>query len=357
LGAETAVKPAATAERLKRESFPPESGTGVRPLPLFESRIPYPAGVGARIFGNAVAASQAMLSVFDLLERFSRTDVSVTLLGETGTGKDVLARALHQASKRASGPFVVFDCGSVTASLAESELLGHERGSFTGAIAQHLGAFERADRGTLFLDEIGELPLSLQTRLLRALDGRRIRRVGGRAERTCDVRIVAATNRDLRSEVAAGRFREDLYFRLATAVVSVPPLRDRIDDIEPLVEVLLANLGARDVVASESALDLLRRHRWPGNVRELRNALACAVAFLDEGVSRLEPRHLRLVADGLAGSSELDVLPLGGLPLAQLEKVAICQTLALSQKNKVRAAQALGIAVSTLYEKLKKHGI
>jgi DNA-binding NtrC family response regulator len=351
------VKRAATAERLKRESFPPESGTGVRPLPLFESRDLYRAHPGTRTFGNAVALSAAMLGVFDLLERFARTDVSVTLLGETGTGKDVLARALHQASHRASGPFVVFDCGSVTATLAESELLGHERGSFTGAVASHVGAFERADRGTLFLDEIGELPLALQTRLLRALDGRRIRRVGGRAERTCDVRIIAATNRDLRSEVAAGRFREDLYFRLATAVVSVPSLRERLEDIEPLVESLLGSLGASGVSASESVIACLRRHRWPGNVRELKNTLACGLAFLEEGAFELEPRHLRLVADGFSGCSELDGLALAGLPLAQLEKVAICQTLSLHQGNKVRAARDLGIAVSTLYEKLKRHGI
>jgi two-component system response regulator FlrC len=299
-----------------------------------------------------------MHEVFDVLGRFAPTDVTVTLIGETGTGKDVLAHALHAQSSRASGPFVVFDCGSVAANLAESELLGHERGSFTGAINAHLGAFERAHGGTLFLDEIGELPLDLQPRLLRVLESRKVRRVGGTQDRPFDVRIVAATNRDLRGDVSSGHFREDLYFRLAAAVVPVPPLRERLDDLPHLVRRLLEDLGRPDLRIGEATLLELERHGWPGNVRELKNALACGLAFIEEGVDVLAPRHLRLMANPI-DSEELaiDQLPLGGQKLEVIERVAIMQTMVQAQGNKVHAAEALGIAVSTLYEKLKKYGL
>jgi len=229
---------------------------------------------------------------FDALERFAKTEVSVTLVGETGAGKDILAHALHSESSRASGPFVVFDCGAVAANLAESELLGHERGAFTGAVSSHVGAFERAHGGTLFLDEIGEMPVELQPRLLRALESRHVRRVGGKQERKIDVRIVAATNRDLRNDVANGKFREDLFFRLAVAVVPVPSLRRRLDDLPYLVPSLLSSLGRPDLVVAESAYAVLQSHSWPGNVRELKNALACALAFVDPGALALEASHL-----------------------------------------------------------------
>jgi DNA-binding NtrC family response regulator len=293
-----------------------------------------------------------MRAVFELLEPLARSEVSVTLIGETGTGKDVLARTVHQNSARADGPFVVFDCGAVATNLAESELLGHERGAFTGALAAHAGAFERAHGGTLFLDEVGELPLDLQTRLLRVLGNRSVRRVGGAVDRPVDVRIVAATNRDLQAEVAAGRFRQDLYFRLAAAVVQVPALRDRRADIPTLVRRLLDDLGHTEINVTEQALDLLADRPWPGNVRELKNALACAVAFLDGSI--LEPRHLALPT-ARHGRDSIERLPLGGLRLDAIERVAIQQTLQQTDGNKLRAAQLLGIAPSTLYEKLKKH--
>ena len=197
-----------------------------------------------RQFGKLSARSTRMIEVFDLAKRFAETDITVTLFGETGSGKDVLAHVLHEQGARAGGPFVIFDCGAVAANLAESELLGHERGAFTGAVSAHAGAFERAHRGTLFLDEVGELPLDLQPRLLRALENRRIRRVGGKIDRRVDVRVIAASNRDLRSEVTAGNFREDLFFRLAVAVVTVPPLRERLDDLPELVQSLLKDLGS-----------------------------------------------------------------------------------------------------------------
>jgi DNA-binding NtrC family response regulator len=308
-----------------------------------------------RRFGKIVSGSEAMHDVFDVLQRFAATDVSVTLIGETGTGKDVLARALHMQSARAGGPFVVFDCGSVAANLAESELLGHERGAFTGAIAAHAGAFERANGGTLFLDEIGELPLDLQPRLLRALESRQVRRVGGHQDRPLDVRIIAATNRDLRFDVTNGQFRQDLYFRLAAAVVQVPPLRERLGDLGLMVHGLLEDLGRPELAVTDATLEVLSSHNWPGNVRELKNAMACALAFADGGV--LEPQHFRLIEASDEAYSHIERLPLAGQTLAALERAAIRQTMVQTDGNKVQAAQALGIAVSTLYEKLKKYGL
>jgi two-component system, NtrC family, response regulator HydG len=311
-----------------------------------------PTAAPAAPLRKIAIASPAMRRVAELLGPLARAEVTVTLTGETGTGKDVLARMIHQQSARADGPFVVFDCGAVAANLAESELLGHERGAFTGALAAHSGAFERAHQGTLFLDEVGELPLDLQTRLLRVLSNHCIRRVGGTQDRPVDVRVVAATNRNLQDEVAAGRFRQDLYFRLAAAVVSVPPLRERTEDIPLLAARLLEDLGHKDAEISPEAIGLLQRRSWPGNVRELKNTLACAVAFLDG--ARLEARHLTFPAPPQP-RNDLEPLPLGGLKLERIEREAIAQTLRLTGGNKARAAEILGIAPSTLYEKLKKY--
>jgi DNA-binding NtrC family response regulator len=297
-----------------------------------------------------------MREAIEELERFARTEVTVILVGETGVGKDVAARALHANSPRAGGPFVVFECGSVAANLAEMELLGHEQGAVTGAVTAHAGAFERADGGTLFLDEVAELPLDVQARLLHALESRCVRRVGGRGDRPVDVRIVAATNRNLRTEVAAGRFREDLLFRLAMAVVDIPPLCRRLEDLPEIVRGLLSDLGRDDLRLSDAALGALRAHPWPGNVRELKNALACAVAFVDGGVTTLEERHFaRLGRAAGDDASWIDSLPLGGQALERIERAAIRQTLVLMQGNKVHAARSLGIALSTLYLKLKKY--
>jgi DNA-binding NtrC family response regulator len=330
------------------------TGRGASPEPTLRR-----AQLGAgRQFGRLIAHSAAMHDVLNMLECFARTDVTVTLVGETGAGKDILAHALHENGARADGPLVVFDCGSVAANLAESELLGHERGAFTGAVTTHAGAFERAHGGTLFLDEVGELPLDLQPRLLRALESRCVRRVGGRADRQVDVRVIAATNRDLRADVAAGKFREDLFFRLAVAVVTVPPLRERLDDLPGLVHGLLADLGRSDLRVCDTAFEALRAHPWPGNARELKNVLACAVAFVDAGVTMLEPRHFRLFGTAAIGSGDgswIDSLPLAGQALDRIERAAIRQTLRQADGNKAFAARVLGIAVSTLYEKLKKY--
>jgi DNA-binding NtrC family response regulator len=307
-----------------------------------------------RSFGRAAARSRVMHEVFDVLERLATTEVTVTLVGDTGSGKDVLAQGIHARSRRANGPFVIFDCGAVAQNLAESELFGHERGSFTGAVSSHAGAFERAHGGTLFLDEVGEMPLDLQPRLLRALEGRRVRRVGGTTDRPIDVRVLAATNRDLHEEVLAGRFRQDLFFRLAAAVVRVPPLRDRLDDLPLLVRGILQEIGHPKLQVTAPTLEILARHRWPGNVRELKNALTSAVAFVDGHA--LEPRHLRFLR-GDRREPTLERLPLGGRCLEQIERAAIKQTLEKLGGNKTQAARCLGIAVSTLYEKLKKYDL
>ncbi|MDW8360837.1 MAG: sigma 54-interacting transcriptional regulator [Myxococcales bacterium] len=234
-------------------------------------------------FGGVVGRSVRMREIFGLLERIAPTDATVLLTGETGTGKDALARAVHEHSPRRSRPFIVVDCGAVVGTLIESELFGHERGAFTGAIAQRQGAFELAHGGTLFLDEIGELPLDLQPKLLRAIETRTIRRVGGSRDLRVDIRVIAATKRNLRLEVERGKFREDLYFRLAVVPVELPPLRERREDIPLLVEHLLARIAesAGSSTAqpglAPGALDSLCAHDWPGNVRELRNVLERAV--------------------------------------------------------------------------------
>src|SRR5207245_7410418 len=201
-------------------------------------------------------------------------DLTVTLIGETGTGKDVVARAMHRESPRAKQAFVVFDCGAVAPNLIESELFGHEKGAFTGAVAERAGAFERAHGGTLFLDEVGELLLELQPKLLRALEHRAVRRVGGSEEIAVDVRIVAATNRNLEADVKAGKFREDLYFRLSVVTLQIPPLRERREDLPLLSRAILAQLGKADLLVAPETMHVLESYDWPGNVRELRNVLA-----------------------------------------------------------------------------------
>ncbi len=316
-----------------------------------ENSVPGGVQKGA---GSVIAVSRAMTEVLSVVGRLAPTDVTVTLTGETGTGKDVFAHMVHDMSLRASRPFVVFDCGAVPANLVESELFGHERGAFTGAHAEHPGAFERAQGGTLFLDEIGELPLDLQPRLLRALDNHAVRRVGGTTDRRIDVRIVAATNRDLGALVSGKQFRQDLYFRLAAAIVQLPPLRDRLDDLPLLVPRLLRDLGRDEIVIPEATIAALRAHTWPGNIRELKNVIATALALVGSGPP--EPRHLRFVATP-SEETALDRLPLGGHSLVALERAAIRQTLLTARGNKVHAAKALGIAPSTLYEKLKKYGL
>jgi transcriptional regulator with GAF, ATPase, and Fis domain len=249
-------------------------------------------------FGAAIGRSLAMRSIFGVLERLARTDATVLLEGETGTGKDVLARAIWTESERAQGPFVVVDCGAVSYSLLESELFGHERGAFTGAVAARHGAFEQAEGGTVFLDEIGELPVDVQPKLLRVLETKEFRRVGGNRTLKANVRVVAATKRNLQREVQAGKFREDLYFRLAVVPITVPPLRGRREDIPLLAQHILKGSGS-GLTLSDEAIQGLSAHDWPGNVRELRNVLERAV-YLARATGQTEVNLLSLPTSAAA---------------------------------------------------------
>jgi DNA-binding NtrC family response regulator len=236
-------------------------------------------------FGPLVGSSAGMRTIFERLKKAGPTDLTVLILGETGCGKELVAQAIHEASTRASKPFVVVDCGAIPPSLAESALFGHERGSFTGAVDRRISPFVEADGGTIFLDELGELPVDVQPKLLRALAEQRIKPVGSNTYKPVNCRVVAATRRDLVREVNAGSFRSDLYFRVAQIKVELPALRERLEDIPALTRKMMADMGeteAYERVTTES-LERLMRHDWPGNVRELRNVIAVALAFGKEG--------------------------------------------------------------------------
>jgi len=303
-------------------------------------------------FGRALTQSPSMQQVLATLSRLAGTELTITLVGETGTGKDVLAQAIHEHSPRCNGPFTVFDCGAVATSLAESELFGYERGAFTGAVTTHLGAFERANGGTLFLDEIGELPLGLQSRLLRALENRSVQRLGGKQQRPVDLRVIAATHRDLPARVAEKEFREDLFFRLSGAVIPVPALRQRAADLPLLIPALLADVGRPGLRISSEIYAILAAQSWPGNVRELKNALASASAFVEGDT--LEPKHLLFM---IPSAPSLKQLALGGQALVKLEREAILQTLRKHGSEKSATAEALGISVDVLNQKLQQFGL
>ena len=308
-------------------------------------------------FGPLVGTSAVMREVFCQLEKVAPTEATVLIEGETGTGKEGAAEAIHDASLRAARPFVVVDCGAIPASLLESELFGHEAGAFTGASERRIGAFEQASGGTLFLDEIGELPVELQPKLLRALESREIRRVGGRAPIRCDLRILAATNRDLRSEVNAGRFRADLYYRLAVVKIVLPPLRERAGDVPGLVEHLLARIGAppatRVELTAPAFLDALAAAPWPGNVRELRNHLEQCVVF--------EERRLPGAPAGPHPASQVDArLPYEVArrsALDQFERDYVVGLLARTGDNVARAAREAGLNRAYLHRLLRRHGL
>jgi DNA-binding NtrC family response regulator len=318
---------------------------------------------GPTIIGDSPGLRQALGSV----DRAATTDTTVLLEGESGTGKELFARALHNASARANGPFVAINCAAIPENLLEAELFGYERGAFTGATQRKIGKFEMAQRGTIFLDEIGEMPLSLQAKMLRAIETKRIERLGGGAPIQVDVRIVAATNRLLRQAVASRQFREDLYFRLSVFPVTIPPLRDRKDDIPKLahhfVERVARDVGKKLTLSSE-ALDVLVAHAWPGNVRELQNAIERAVILADG--DRLLPRHLSLapVQGAVAGDDPWDQLDWSG-SLAEVaerfateaEKRKIAMALAEAHRDKGRAADLLQINFKTLTAKLKQYGL
>ncbi len=298
-------------------------------------------------FCGIIGKSPLMQQVFTLIEKGSECDLPVMIQGETGTGKELVAQALHKLSGR-KGSFVALNCGAISPNLIESELFGHERGAFTGAVQQHRGAFEQARGGTLFLDEIGELPLELQPKLLRVLEEGTFKRVGGVAEMHADVRIVGATHRDLHEEIGAGRFREDLFYRLMGLPIQLPALRERSEDIPILARYFVQTASPtklqKDV--SAAALKRLSEHPWRGNVRELKNVLA---------------RSLLLSSDAVLTEAELIFLEMPAdaddTTLESLEKDAILTALKLTDGNRKRAAERLGIAKSTLFRKLKEYGL
>jgi len=316
-----------------------------------------------------VGDDASLRKVFAGLQRAAATDTTVLLEGESGTGKELFARSLHALSPRADAPFVAINCAAIPETLLETELFGHEKGAFTGAVARKPGKFEMAHRGTLFLDEIGDLPLSLQAKILRALEERRFERVGGTASVQVDVRLVAATNRGLRAAVAARRFREDLFFRLSVFPITVPPLRDRPGDI-PLLARYFVDRFCRDmkkspIALSPAALEQLVSYRWPGNVRELQNCIERAV-ILAEG--DIQPRHLNLsfkvIERDMEPPNPLAELDLSGSlneatkrALSVVEKVKIEQVLKEADNSKGRAAELLQVSYKMLLAKLKEHRI
>ncbi len=302
-----------------------------------------------------VARSEAMQRIINLARRAAKVDSTVLVTGESGVGKERIARLIHDESGRAHKAFVAVNCAAVTESLLESELFGHVRGAFTGATSDRAGLFEAAHGGTLFLDEVGEVPPSMQAKLLRVLQEREVRRVGENTSRKVDVRLVAATNRELAEEVRLGRFRQDLYYRLRVIELKIPPLRDRRDDVLPLARLLLAEagerLGRRVSGLSPDAADQLLRYPWPGNVRELGNAVERAVA-LCEG-TRVEredlPEEVRAAPPSLVPTDN-------PRRLEDVEKHYILAVLAQNGGNRARTAEQLDIGVATLYRKLKQYG-
>ncbi len=305
--------------------------------------------------------SGAMRTALGLARCAARSGVRVLLLGETGTGKEVLARFIHRESVRHRGPFVPLNCAALPETLVESELFGHRRGAFTGALREHPGLFVAADGGTLLLDEVGEMRAPLQARLLRALEEGRVRPLGGLAGRAVDVRVIAATHRDLASEVEAGRFRRDLYYRLAVFPIRLPPLRERREDLPALVDELLARHAVREGLPPPAirpeALDALLAHTWPGNVRELDNALARALALLDPG-EPLGPEHLPDSVLGAEGGLA-EAGPRGPLreELARVEAVLIRRALRAHGGRRAETARALGLSREGLWKKLRRLGL
>jgi len=308
-------------------------------------------------FDNVIGLSQEVQKAYVLAAKVADSSASVLILGETGTGKEYLARAIHYQSPRADGPFVKVSCAALPESLLESELFGHEKGSFTGAIARRIGRFEMADGGTLFLDEIGDTTPATQIKLLRVLQEKQFERLGGSETLSVDVRIIAATNRDLKQAIADKVFREDLYYRLNVVTISLPPLRERIEDIPELVEHFIrkytSDTGKNIDGISPDGMAMLQRYRWPGNIRELENCIERAV-ILCNGRTIL-PQHL-LFGDGTSPSSAIS--PAAELKtLREVEKAHVKRVLEYCEFNQSRAASILGIDRKTLRSKIRDYGL
>ena len=312
----------------------------------------------AGILGSLVGRSKKMQEVMSLIGLVAPSTASVLIAGESGTGKELAARTIHQLSPRSSKPFVAVNCAAIPETLMESEIFGHEKGAFTGAVERRVGCFELADEGTLLLDEIGEMPVGTQAKLLRVLEDSKVRRLGSKSEISVNVRVLAANNKVPEEAVAKGQLRRDLFFRLNVVNIAMPLLRDHLEDLPELVEALLQDLNrkhSRSVNGVEDdVLEIFRRYSWPGNVRELRNTLERAVV-----VCRDEMLRKKDLSPGFGAPPRPDVddgLRLRpGMPVAEAERRLIYETLAFTQNNKTRAAEMLGISLKTLHNKLKEY--
>lgn len=311
-------------------------------------------------YKNMVGKSQAFQEVMYFIERVSQTNVNVMITGESGTGKEMVAVAIHRNSPRKNGPFVPVNCAALPEQLLESELFGHEKGAFTGAYSRKIGRFELADKGTIFLDEIGELPPSMQAKLLRVLQEKSFERVGGTKTITVDVRVIAATNRQLEKAIKDGQFREDLYYRLNVMPINLPPLRERREDIPLLVDHIMKKLrptyGAKRI--SPAVMELFHHYDWPGNIRELENVIERANIISRGDV--ILPEHLPEEIRGVRSKSGRNVsieLPDTGLSLEEVEKQLLMQALEKSNGNQSKAAELLGVTRSTFIYRCQKHGI
>ncbi|HEX8473432.1 MAG TPA: sigma-54 dependent transcriptional regulator [Pyrinomonadaceae bacterium] len=308
-------------------------------------------------FGELVGNSEPMRQIYALIEQVAPSSASVLLTGESGTGKELVARTIHNLSPRKNAPFVPINCSAIPETLMESELFGHEKGAFTGAVSRRQGCFELANSGTLLLDEIAEMPTLLQAKLLRVLEERAVRRLGGGHEISIDVRVLAATNRDPHDAVRAGAFREDLLYRLNVITIELPPLRRRKEDIPLLSQHLVTQLAERHMrparFLSNAAIEALRSHHWPGNVRELRNIIERAVIICSGEI--IERHHLApypLDQRAKARSEDTITLPVG-TPIEEVERQMILRTLQKTDNNKTRAAELLQISLKTLHNKLR----
>src|SRR5690348_9668189 len=314
------------------------------------------------VLGHLVGSSKSMQEIFHLVEMVAPSTASVLITGESGTGKEMVARTIHDLSPRKNKPFVAINCSAIPETLIESEIFGHEKGAFTGAMERRAGCFELAEEGTLLLDEIGEMPIGTQAKLLRVLEDRKLRRLGSKVETPVDVRVLAATNKVPEEAVAQGYLRNDLYYRLNVFNIQMPPLRDHKQDLPELVEALLAEMnekhGRKVQMVSDSVLNLFQNHSWPGNVRELRNTLERAVIVCEGSV--VESKHMPPGFGQVTPRppvQEPNAVRLGvGTTVGEAEKLLILKTLEATNNNKTKAAEILGISLKTLHNKLKEYG-
>jgi DNA-binding NtrC family response regulator len=316
----------------------------------------------AGVLGSLVGTSKKMQEIFRLIEMVAPSTASVLITGESGTGKEMVARTIHDLSPRKSKPFVAINCAAIPESLIESEIFGHEKGAFTGALERRTGCFELAEGGTLLLDEIGEMPVATQAKLLRVLEDRKLRRLGSKFETAIDVRVLAATNKVPEEAVASGQLRNDLYYRLNVFNIHMPPLRDHKDDLTDLVVYLLQDMNSKHGRSVSGITDevakAFQNHSWPGNVRELRNTLERAVIVCEGRI--VDPKHLPPGFGAViprAPVQEANAIRLGvGTTVEEAERLLILKTLESTNNNKTRAAEVLGISLKTLHNKLKEYG-